>query len=41
MAFEELGPEALFQMEVEEFPAVVINDLDGNDYYDMVRKRVG
>ena len=41
VAFEELGPEALFQMEVEEFPAVVINDLDGNDYYDMVRKRAG
>jgi len=32
-AFPELGPEALFRMEVEDFPAVVINDCQGNDLY--------
>ncbi|MDX1775127.1 MAG: FumA C-terminus/TtdB family hydratase beta subunit [Desulfobulbales bacterium] len=36
VAFEDAGPEALFRFEVENFPAVVINDLDGNDYYEMV-----
>jgi len=34
VAFEDAGPEALFRLEVEEFPAVVINDLHGNDYYE-------
>ena len=38
VAFPELGPEALFQMEVKDFPAIVINDVEGNDYYDMVAK---
>ena len=36
VAFEDAGPEALFRFEVENFPAVVINDLKGNDYYEMV-----
>ena len=36
VAFEDAGPEALFRFEVENFPAVVINDLRGNDYYEMV-----
>lgn len=36
VAFEDAGPEALFRFEVENFPAVVINDLEGNDYYEMV-----
>jgi fumarate hydratase subunit beta len=36
VAFEDAGPEALFRFEVENFPAVVINDLGGNDYYEMV-----
>ncbi len=36
VAFEDAGPEALFRFEVEDFPAVVINDLAGNDYYEMV-----
>ena len=36
VAFEDAGPEALFRFEVEDFPAVVINDLEGNDYYEMV-----
>lgn len=36
VAFEDAGPEALFRFEVEGFPAVVINDLAGNDFYEMV-----
>ena len=36
VAFEDAGPEALYRFEVEDFPAVVINDLEGNDYYEMV-----
>src|SRR5210317_1073242 len=36
LAFEDAGPEALFRFEVLNFPAVVINDLEGNDYYEMV-----
>ena len=33
VAFEDLGPEALYQLEVEDFPAIVINDVAGNDFY--------
>jgi len=39
VAFEDAGPEALFRFEVENFPAVVINDLAGNDFYEMVRQK--
>lgn len=39
VAFEELGPEAIFRMEVESFPVVVINDANGGDLYeDKIRK---
>lgn len=37
LAFPELGPEALFRLEVEDFPAVVINDLFGRDFYEEAR----
>ncbi len=33
VAFEDAGPEAMFRFEVEGFPAVVINDLHGQDFY--------
>ncbi|MDH3392907.1 MAG: FumA C-terminus/TtdB family hydratase beta subunit [Desulfobulbaceae bacterium] len=36
VAFPDAGPEALYRMEVEGFPAVVINDSQGRDYYEMV-----
>jgi fumarate hydratase subunit beta len=36
VAFEDAGPEALFRFGVVNFPAVVINDLAGNDFYEMV-----
>lgn len=39
VAFEDAGPEAMFRFEVEKFPAVVINDLAGQDYYEMCAAR--
>jgi len=42
VAFEELGPEAVRRLEVEHFPAIVINDTRGNDLYrEAVKKRSG
>ncbi|NPA95965.1 MAG: hypothetical protein GXO58_11125, partial [Thermodesulfobacteria bacterium] len=40
VAFEDLGPEALFRFQVKDFPAIVINDSQGNDYYEMVMQQV-
>lgn len=34
VAFEELGPEAIYKLEVEDFPVIVVNDLWGNDLYE-------
>jgi fumarate hydratase subunit beta len=34
IAYEELGPEAIRRMVVENFPAVVINDTQGRDLYE-------
>lgn len=36
VAFAEAGPEALFRFEVQDFPALVINDVQGNDFYEQV-----
>jgi fumarate hydratase subunit beta len=41
IAFEDAGPEALFRFEIEDFPAVVINDLAGQDYYEIVARHRG
>ena len=38
MAFEDAGPEALFRFTVEGFPAVVINDSLGADFYEIIKK---
>ena len=39
IAFEDLGTEAVRRLEVKDFPAVVINDIRGNDLYqENVRK---
>lgn len=39
IAFEDLGPEAIFRLRVEDFPVVVINDIYGGDLYeDQIRK---
>lgn len=37
-AFADAGPEAMFLFEVENFPAVVINDVVGRDFYEMAGK---
>lgn len=41
IAFPELGPEAVRRMEVEDFPAIVINDVQGQDQYQMVADKAG
>lgn len=33
IAYEDLGPEAIYKLEVKDFPAVVIIDSNGNDWY--------
>jgi fumarate hydratase subunit beta len=33
IAFEDLGAEAIRELEVENFPAIVVNDTKGNDLY--------
>ena len=37
VAFEDLGTEAIRKLYVEDFPAVVINDCHGGDYYESAR----
>ncbi len=39
IAFHELGPEAVYLIEVERFPAFVVNDARGNDLYRMAVQR--
>ena len=34
VAYEDLGPEAIRKLTVEDFPAVVVNDAHGNDLYE-------
>ncbi|MGM0652987.1 MAG: Fe-S-containing hydro-lyase [Bacillota bacterium] len=34
VAYPELGPEAIRRLEVEDFPATVVNDAHGNDLYE-------
>ena len=36
-AFEDLGPEAMYKLEVEDFPVVVAVDSEGGDMYDQPR----
>jgi len=33
VAYEDLGPEAIRRLVVEEFPTIVVNDVNGNDLY--------
>jgi fumarate hydratase subunit beta len=33
IAYEDLGPEAIRRLEVEDFPVIVVNDIWGNDFY--------
>ncbi len=39
IAYEDLGPEAVRRLVVEDFPAVVVNDIFGNDLYEIGRKK--
>lgn len=34
IAYEELGPEAVYQLEVKDFPVMVVNDIYGHDAYE-------
>lgn len=34
IAFEDLGPEAIYRLRVEDFPLIVVNDVDGGDLYE-------
>lgn len=38
LAYEELGPEALAELTVEDFPAIVVVDHEGNDFYEIGQK---
>jgi fumarate hydratase subunit beta len=33
VAYEDLGPEAIRELEVEDLPVIVVNDVRGNDLY--------
>jgi len=39
IAYEELGTEALWRLEVEDFPAIVVNDIYGGDAYEEGKAR--
>ena len=39
VAYEDLGPEAIRELEVKDFPVVVINDMYGGDLYVEGRKK--
>lgn len=34
VAYDDLGPEAVYMLEVDNFPVVVVNDIFGNDLYE-------
>ena len=34
VAFEDLGTEAIYRLEVKDFPMIVVNDIYGNDLYE-------
>ncbi|QRN86277.1 Fe-S-containing hydro-lyase [Clostridia bacterium] len=35
IAYEELGPEAVYKLEVKDFPVMVVNDTKGHDAYEL------
>ncbi len=39
IAYEDLGTEAIRKLEVEDFPAIVVIDSQGNDLYEMVENQ--
>ncbi len=38
VAFPDLGPEAIHRLEVQDFPAIVVNDCHGGDLYELGRR---
>ena len=38
IAYGDLGPEALAELTVEDFPAIVVIDSEGNDFYEIGQK---
>lgn len=38
VAYDDLGPEAIYELEVEAFPAIVINDIYGCDLYEKAQR---
>ena len=41
LAYEDLGPEAVYELAIEDFPAVVAIDPAGNDLYEEIGKEAG
>lgn len=41
IAYEDLGPEAIRKLEVEDFPVILVNDIRGNDLYAEGVKKYG
>lgn len=39
IAYEDLGPEAIYKLTIKDFPAVVIIDHDGNDWYQIGKQQ--
>ncbi|ACL69762.1 Fe-S-containing hydro-lyase [Halothermothrix orenii] len=39
IAYDDLGPEAIRRLEVENLPLIVVNDIYGNDLYEIGRKK--
>jgi fumarate hydratase subunit beta len=39
VAYEDLGTEAIRRLQVEDVPAIVVNDIYGNDLYEQGKKR--
>ncbi|PLR75913.1 fumarate hydratase [Bacillus sp. V3-13] len=39
IAFEDLGPEAIYKLTIKDFPAVVIIDSEGNDWYQLGKQQ--
>jgi fumarate hydratase subunit beta len=39
VAYDDLGPEAIRRLVVEDFPALVVNDVHGGDLYEEGRRR--
>ena len=38
LAYEDLGPEALAELTVEDFPCIVVGDTEGNNFYEIGQK---